>query len=174
MWLIQIHFYVSGYLVLRELGFKVEIYVASEVDEESVTVSMVNHDGKITYVKDVKNITKKHVRLQNHFFQPFVCFLLLNKISVHIWRRLDTLIELILSFRLINGARLIFSSEEVHVMTCARPIPTERACLVRHLMHVAQKITSIFLIWQSIICLSLLAKSLANIVFMERHRQKCE
>ncbi len=68
MWLIQIHFFVSGYLVLRDLGFKVAKYVASEVDEESVTVSMVNHDGKITYVKDVKNITKNHVRLQNHFF----------------------------------------------------------------------------------------------------------
>uniref|UniRef100_A0A673FVY3 DNA (cytosine-5-)-methyltransferase n=1 Tax=Sinocyclocheilus rhinocerous TaxID=307959 RepID=A0A673FVY3_9TELE len=51
----------TGYLVLRDLGIKVEKYVASEVDEESVTISMVNHDGKITYVKDVKNITKKHI-----------------------------------------------------------------------------------------------------------------
>jgi len=55
------HFRVSGYLVLRDLGFKVEKYVASEVDDESVTVSMVNHDGKITHVADVKNITKEHV-----------------------------------------------------------------------------------------------------------------
>lgn len=51
----------TGYLVLRDLGFKVEKYVASEVDEESLTISMVNHEGKITYVKDVKNITKKHI-----------------------------------------------------------------------------------------------------------------
>ncbi|ROL53231.1 DNA (cytosine-5)-methyltransferase 3B [Anabarilius grahami] len=51
----------TGYLVLRDLGFKVEKYVASEIDEESVTVSMVNHDGKITHVADVKNITKKHI-----------------------------------------------------------------------------------------------------------------
>ncbi|XP_052396567.1 uncharacterized protein LOC127944572 isoform X2 [Carassius gibelio] len=51
----------TGYLVLRDLGFKVEKYVASEVDEESITVSMVNHDGKITHVDDVKNITKKHI-----------------------------------------------------------------------------------------------------------------
>ncbi|XP_043080712.1 DNA (cytosine-5-)-methyltransferase 3 beta, duplicate b.2 isoform X2 [Puntigrus tetrazona] len=51
----------TGYLVLRDLGFKVEKYVASEVDEESVTISMVNHEGKITYVDDVKNITRKHI-----------------------------------------------------------------------------------------------------------------
>ncbi|XP_067302642.1 DNA (cytosine-5)-methyltransferase 3B-like [Pseudorasbora parva] len=51
----------TGYLVLRDLGFKVEKYVASEIDEESVIISMVNHDGKITHVADVKNITKKHV-----------------------------------------------------------------------------------------------------------------
>nr|AYE92128.1 DNA (cytosine-5-)-methyltransferase 3 [Gobiocypris rarus] len=51
----------TGYLVLRDLGFKVEKYVASEIDEESITISMVNHDGKITHVDDVKNITKEHV-----------------------------------------------------------------------------------------------------------------
>ncbi|XP_056305275.1 DNA (cytosine-5-)-methyltransferase beta, duplicate b.3 isoform X2 [Danio aesculapii] len=51
----------TGYLVLRDLGFKVEKYVASEVDEESVTISMVNHEGKITYVDDVKKITRKHI-----------------------------------------------------------------------------------------------------------------
>uniref|UniRef100_A0A8C1YTZ9 DNA (cytosine-5-)-methyltransferase n=1 Tax=Cyprinus carpio TaxID=7962 RepID=A0A8C1YTZ9_CYPCA len=51
----------TGYLVLKDLGFKVAKYVSSEVDEESVTISMVNHEGKITYVKDVKNITKKHI-----------------------------------------------------------------------------------------------------------------
>ncbi|KAG1962003.1 DNA (cytosine-5)-methyltransferase 3B [Pimephales promelas] len=51
----------TGYLVLRDLGFKVEKYVASEIDEESITISMVNHDGKITHVDDVKNITKEHI-----------------------------------------------------------------------------------------------------------------
>ncbi|XP_073679162.1 DNA (cytosine-5-)-methyltransferase beta, duplicate b.3 [Garra rufa] len=51
----------TGYLVLKDLGFKVEKYVASEVDEESVIVSMVNHDGKLTHVNDVKKITKKHL-----------------------------------------------------------------------------------------------------------------
>ncbi|KAG7323123.1 hypothetical protein KOW79_012825 [Hemibagrus wyckioides] len=51
----------TGYLVLKDLGFKVELYVASEVDEESTTVSMVNHNGKITYVDDVRGITKEHI-----------------------------------------------------------------------------------------------------------------
>ncbi len=77
MWLIYIHFYVSGYLVLRDLGFKVEKYVASEIDEESITISMVNHDGKITHVDDVKNITKKHVCykiISHHLFFLFLVF----------------------------------------------------------------------------------------------------
>uniref|UniRef100_A0AAR2L3X3 DNA (cytosine-5-)-methyltransferase n=1 Tax=Pygocentrus nattereri TaxID=42514 RepID=A0AAR2L3X3_PYGNA len=51
----------TGYLVLKDLGFKVEKYVASEVDDESIAVSMVNHDGKITQVDDVRRITKKHI-----------------------------------------------------------------------------------------------------------------
>ncbi|XP_076840262.1 uncharacterized protein LOC143485023 isoform X2 [Brachyhypopomus gauderio] len=51
----------TGYLVLKDLGFKVEKYVASEIDEESITVSVVNHDGKITPVGDVRRITKKHI-----------------------------------------------------------------------------------------------------------------
>ncbi|XP_051947826.1 DNA (cytosine-5)-methyltransferase 3B-like [Xyrauchen texanus] len=51
----------TGYLVLKELGFRVEKYVASEVEEESITISMVNHDGKITHVDDVRRITKYHI-----------------------------------------------------------------------------------------------------------------
>ncbi|XP_028848576.1 uncharacterized protein LOC114797720 isoform X2 [Denticeps clupeoides] len=35
----------TGYLVLKELGFKVETYVASEIDEDSVAVSMINEWG---------------------------------------------------------------------------------------------------------------------------------
>lgn len=62
------HFCVSGCLALRELGFKVEKYVASEVDEESVVISMVNHDGTITHVDDVKKITEAHVRLKKKCF----------------------------------------------------------------------------------------------------------
>lgn len=60
--MVKYYYYcISGYLVLRDLGFKVEKYVASEIDDESITVSMVNHEGKITQVDDVRRITKHHV-----------------------------------------------------------------------------------------------------------------
>lgn len=58
-------FVFSGYLVLRDLGFKVDQYVASEVCEDSISVGVVRHEGKIQYVHDVRNITKKNVRIQN-------------------------------------------------------------------------------------------------------------
>lgn len=64
--------YILGYLVLKDLGFKVEIYVASEVDDESVTVSMVNHEGKITQVDDVRRITKQHVCMFYFFYDLYL------------------------------------------------------------------------------------------------------
>lgn len=51
----------SGYLVLKELGFKVETYVASEICEDSIAVAAVNHDGKIIHVGDTRLITHDHV-----------------------------------------------------------------------------------------------------------------
>ncbi|KAK5895061.1 hypothetical protein CesoFtcFv8_011684 [Champsocephalus esox] len=51
----------TGYLVLRDLGFKVDQYVASEVCEESISVGVVRHEGKIQYVHDVRNISKKNL-----------------------------------------------------------------------------------------------------------------
>ena len=50
-----------GYLVLKDLGIKVEKYVASEICEDSVAVSTVNHDGKIIHVGDVRFITQELV-----------------------------------------------------------------------------------------------------------------
>lgn len=50
-----------GYLVLKDLGFKLERYIASEICEDSIAVGMVKHEGKIEYVNDVRTITKKHV-----------------------------------------------------------------------------------------------------------------
>ena len=52
---------VAGYLVLENLGFKIERYVASEICEDSITVGMIKHEGKIEYVNDVRTITSKHV-----------------------------------------------------------------------------------------------------------------
>ncbi|XP_076427008.1 DNA (cytosine-5)-methyltransferase 3B isoform X5 [Peromyscus maniculatus bairdii] len=51
----------TGYLVLKELGIKVEKYVASEVCSESIAVGTVKHEGHIKYVDDVRKITKKNI-----------------------------------------------------------------------------------------------------------------
>ncbi|EGW00272.1 DNA (cytosine-5)-methyltransferase 3B [Cricetulus griseus] len=51
----------TGYLVLKELGIKVEKYVASEVCTESIAVGTVKHEGQIKYVDDVRNITKGNI-----------------------------------------------------------------------------------------------------------------
>lgn len=50
-----------GLLVLKDLGIQVDKYVASEVCEDSITVGMVRHQGRIMYVGDVRNVTRKHV-----------------------------------------------------------------------------------------------------------------
>uniref|UniRef100_A0A8C1FEE1 DNA (cytosine-5-)-methyltransferase n=2 Tax=Cyprinus carpio TaxID=7962 RepID=A0A8C1FEE1_CYPCA len=49
------------YLVLKDLGFKVERYIASEICEDSIAVGMIKHEGQIEYVKDVRTITRKHL-----------------------------------------------------------------------------------------------------------------
>ncbi|XP_061825513.1 DNA (cytosine-5-)-methyltransferase 3 beta, duplicate a [Nerophis lumbriciformis] len=51
----------TGYLVLKELGFKIERYIASEICKDSIVVGMVKHEGKIEYVNDVRTITRKHL-----------------------------------------------------------------------------------------------------------------
>uniref|UniRef100_A0A4W3JQ06 DNA (cytosine-5-)-methyltransferase n=1 Tax=Callorhinchus milii TaxID=7868 RepID=A0A4W3JQ06_CALMI len=52
----------TGFLVLRDLGFKVERYIASEICEDSIAVGTVRHEGKITYVHDVRNISRKNIQ----------------------------------------------------------------------------------------------------------------
>lgn len=54
----------AGYLVLKDLGIKVEKYIASEICEESIAVGTVRHEGNITYVHDVRNITKRNVSMR--------------------------------------------------------------------------------------------------------------
>ncbi|KAL4630650.1 hypothetical protein GN956_G16307 [Arapaima gigas] len=51
----------TGYLVLKDLGFKVGRYIASEICEDSIAVGMIKHEGKIEHVYDVRSITKKHI-----------------------------------------------------------------------------------------------------------------
>ncbi|KAM9777567.1 DNA (cytosine-5)-methyltransferase 3A [Neosynchiropus ocellatus] len=57
----------TGLLVLRELGIQVDRYVASEVCEDSITVGIVRHQGRIMYVGDVRTVTRKHI----HEWGPF-------------------------------------------------------------------------------------------------------
>ncbi|CAM9257947.1 unnamed protein product [Lampetra planeri] len=57
----------TGLLVLRELGIQVDRYIASEVCEDSITVGIVRHQGRIMYVGDVRNVTRKHI----HEWGPF-------------------------------------------------------------------------------------------------------
>lgn len=52
---------MTGYLVLKDLGLKLERYIASEICEDSIAVGMIKHEGKIEYVNDVRTITRKHV-----------------------------------------------------------------------------------------------------------------
>ncbi|KAM4693602.1 DNA (cytosine-5)-methyltransferase 3A-like [Discoglossus pictus] len=52
----------TGLLVLKDLGIQVDRYIASEVCEDSITVGMVRHQGKIMYVGDVRNVTHKHIQ----------------------------------------------------------------------------------------------------------------
>ncbi|KAM9829845.1 DNA (cytosine-5)-methyltransferase 3C-like isoform X2 [Syngnathus typhle] len=49
----------TGYQVLKDLGFKIQTYIASEICEDSIAVAHVNHDGKIVHVGDARCITKK-------------------------------------------------------------------------------------------------------------------
>ncbi|XP_070766006.1 uncharacterized protein [Enoplosus armatus] len=51
----------TGHLVLKDLGFKVEKYVASEVCDDSIAVAAVNHDGKVIHVGDARFITQEHL-----------------------------------------------------------------------------------------------------------------
>ncbi|XP_023384266.1 DNA (cytosine-5)-methyltransferase 3A [Pteropus vampyrus] len=53
---------ICGLLVLKDLGIQVDRYIASEVCEDSITVGMVRHQGKIMYVGDVRSVTQKHIQ----------------------------------------------------------------------------------------------------------------
>lgn len=47
--------------MLKDLGFKIDRYIASEICGDSIAVGMVKHEGKIEYVNDVRTVTRKHV-----------------------------------------------------------------------------------------------------------------
>ncbi|KAM6378697.1 LOW QUALITY PROTEIN: DNA (cytosine-5)-methyltransferase 3B [Pluvialis apricaria] len=51
----------TGYLVLKDLGIQVEKYIASEICEDPIAVGSMQHESNITYVHDVRNITKRNI-----------------------------------------------------------------------------------------------------------------
>ncbi|NXC23527.1 DNM3B methyltransferase, partial [Campylorhamphus procurvoides] len=51
----------TGYMVLKDLGIQVEKYIASEIGDDPVAAGRVRPEGNITYVRDVRNITKRHI-----------------------------------------------------------------------------------------------------------------
>ncbi|XP_063048373.1 DNA (cytosine-5)-methyltransferase 3B-like [Engraulis encrasicolus] len=51
----------TGYLVLKELGFQIELYVAAEICRDSVAVGAIQHERQIKYIRDVRSITRKHL-----------------------------------------------------------------------------------------------------------------
>ncbi|KAM7037830.1 DNA (cytosine-5)-methyltransferase 3B [Acridotheres tristis] len=51
----------TGYTVLKDLGIQVEKYIASEICENPMASSTMRPEGNITYVRDVRNITKRNI-----------------------------------------------------------------------------------------------------------------
>ncbi|NXJ71470.1 DNM3B methyltransferase, partial [Rostratula benghalensis] len=51
----------TGYLVLKDLGIQVEKYIASEICEDPIAGGNMQHESNITYVRDVRNITKRNI-----------------------------------------------------------------------------------------------------------------
>ncbi|XP_054247810.1 DNA (cytosine-5)-methyltransferase 3B [Indicator indicator] len=52
---------LAGYLVLKDLGIQVEKYIASEICEERLAGGTVRQEDNITFVHDVRNITKRNI-----------------------------------------------------------------------------------------------------------------
>lgn len=65
--------------MLKDLGFKIERYIASEICEDSMAVGMVKHEGKLEYVNDVRTITRKHVSTKAVLTCVFMCATSENK-----------------------------------------------------------------------------------------------
>ncbi|KAL9834765.1 DNA (cytosine-5)-methyltransferase 3B isoform 1-T3 [Geothlypis trichas] len=52
---------LAGYTVLKDLGIQVEKYIASEICDNPMAAGKVRPEGNITYVHDVRNITKRNI-----------------------------------------------------------------------------------------------------------------
>ncbi|TGZ50747.1 DNA (Cytosine-5)-methyltransferase 3B, partial [Temnothorax longispinosus] len=52
----------AGFLVLQKLGLEVDVYYASEIDENALTISSSHFGDRITYLGDVRDITKEKIQ----------------------------------------------------------------------------------------------------------------
>ncbi|KAK1801694.1 hypothetical protein P4O66_022334 [Electrophorus voltai] len=101
----------TGYLVLKDLGFKIDVYVASEVCEDSISVGVVRHEGKIQYVSDVRNITRKNVSGEASL--PLAVRVSWRSISHSAWEPASSSLR-------FPPPLLWASNKHVHTCTCAR------------------------------------------------------
>ncbi|XP_018313252.1 DNA methyltransferase 3 isoform X2 [Mycetomoellerius zeteki] len=52
----------TGFLVLQKLGLVVEVYYASEIEVNALTISSAHFGDRITYLGDVRGITKEKIQ----------------------------------------------------------------------------------------------------------------
>ncbi|KAL6437030.1 hypothetical protein ACFW04_004973 [Cataglyphis niger] len=52
----------TGFLVLLNLGIIVDVYYASEIDKNALTISSAHFGDRITYLGDVRDITKEKIQ----------------------------------------------------------------------------------------------------------------
>lgn len=51
----------SGFQALKELGVEIEVYYASEIDEQAIQVAKVQHGDKIQHVGDITQISRDEI-----------------------------------------------------------------------------------------------------------------
>jgi len=51
----------SGLQALKELGIEIELYCASEIDEQAVQVAKVQHGNKILHIGDIQQISRAQI-----------------------------------------------------------------------------------------------------------------
>ncbi|GIY19748.1 hypothetical protein CEXT_622501 [Caerostris extrusa] len=52
----------TGKQVLNNLGIEVEVYFASEIDEDAMNIAKMNHGNSITYVGDITLLTEEKIK----------------------------------------------------------------------------------------------------------------
>lgn len=49
-------------MVLKKLNLNIQVYYASEIDEDAINVSYYNHEDDVTNVGDIELLTEKDVQ----------------------------------------------------------------------------------------------------------------